>query len=58
MINIQLKFEAENPNGLTVVAFTRNHKIFKFQGQFDLEVQGQAHQFSNQSQTFRCSKTV
>ena len=31
------------------------HKHFKFQGQFDLEVQGQDYQFSNQSGPFRCS---
>ena len=30
-----------------------SHNIFKFQGQFDLESQG--HQFSNPSETFRCS---
>ena len=29
------------------------HKIFKFQSQFDLE--GQGHQFSNPSETFRRS---
>ena len=27
------------------------HKIFKFQGQFDLEDQGLGHQFSNLSET-------
>ena len=30
------------------------HKIIKFRGQFDLESQGQGHQFSNPSETFRC----
>ena len=29
-------------------------QIFKFEGQFDLEGQGQGHQFSNPSETFRC----
>ena len=55
MINIQLKSEAEIPNGSKVVAFTRNckHKIFKFQGQFDLGGQGQGHQFSNTSEIFK-----
>ena len=28
--------------------------MFKFQGQFDLEGQGQGHQFLNPSETFRC----
>ena len=37
MINTQLKFEAKIPNVKNVVAFTELHKIFKFQGQFDLE---------------------
>ena len=46
MINTQLKWEAEIPTGTKVVAFTRNYtKFFKFQGQFDLEGQGQGHQF-------------
>ena len=44
---VKVKFEAEIPNGSKVVAFTRNYKIFKFQGQLDLEGQGQVHQFSN-----------
>ena len=55
MLNTYLKFEAKIPYGSKVVAFTRNsHKMFKFQGQFDLEGQGQGHQFSNLSETFRC----
>ena len=29
------------------------HKILKYQGQFDLEDQGQGHQFSNTSEVFR-----
>ena len=33
----------------------KSHKIFKFQGQFDLECQGQGHQFSNPSEIFTCS---
>ena len=40
-------------NGSEVVTFTSNHtKFLKFQGQFDLE--GQGHQFSKPSETFRC----
>ena len=31
------------------------HKIFKFKDQLDLEGQGQGHQFSNTSETFRYS---
>ena len=31
------------------------HKIFNFKGQFDLEGQGQGHQFSNTSEIFRWS---
>ena len=56
MINTYPKFEAEIPNGSKVVVFTKNkdlHKIFQFQGQFDLEDQGQGHQFSNTSEIFR-----
>ena len=49
-----LKFEAKNSYSSKVVAFTRNYtKIVKFQGQFDLEGQGQRHQFSNTYETFR-----
>ena len=44
MINTQLEIEAKIPNGLKVVAFTRNYThFFKFQGKFDLEGQGQTH---------------
>ena len=34
-----------------------SHKLFKFQGQFYLEGQGQGHQFSNLSETFRCTNS-
>ena len=51
MINTHLRFEAKIPNGSKVVAFTKNHTKFLFEGQFDLE--GQGHQFSNSSGTFR-----
>ena len=52
MANTQLRFEGKIPT-VQVVEFTRNHTnfIFKFQGQFFLE--GQGHQFSNPSETFR-----
>ena len=52
MINTQLKFEGKFL--VQVVKFTWNHTkfILKFQGQFYLE--GQGHQFSNQSETIRC----
>ena len=56
MINTHLKFEAKILNGSKVVAFTNNYtKIFQFQGQFNLEGQGQGHQFSNLSEIFRRS---
>ena len=55
MINIQFKFEAKIINSLKVVKFTRNHNFFKFKCKFDPEGQGQGHQFSNPSKTFRCS---
>ena len=55
MINKQFKFEGKIIT-VQVVEFTRNHTkfIFKFQDQFYLEGQGQPHQFSNLSETFRC----
>ena len=53
MINTQLKFEAKIPNGCCI--HKESHKIFKFKGQFDLEGQGQGHQFSNLSEIFRWS---
>ena len=53
MINTQLKFEGKIHYGSQVVTFTRNNiKFFKFQGIFDLEGQGQSHQFLNTSETF------
>ena len=59
MINTQLKLEGKIPT-VKVVEFTRNHTkfIFKFQGQFYLEGQGQGRQFSNTSETFRCLKNI
>ena len=51
MINTQFKFEAKIPNGSNV--HKKLHKSFKFQGQFDLEGQGQGHQFSKSYETFR-----
>ena len=53
MINTHLKFEAKIPNGSKVIAFTMNYTKFMFKGQFDLEGQGQGHQFSNTSEKFR-----
>ena len=54
MINTHLKFQSKIPNGLKVVAFTRNYtKFYSFQGQIDLEGQGQGHQFSNLAEIFR-----
>ena len=47
MINTQLKFEAKIPNGCCI--HKESHKIF------DLEGQGQGHQFSNLSEIFRWS---
>ena len=38
MINTKFKSESEIPDGPKVVAFTRNYKKIKFQGQFDLKV--------------------
>ena len=56
MINTHLKFEAKIPNGSKLVAFTRIYTtFFQFQSQFDLEDQGQDHQFSNISELFRWS---
>ena len=52
MINKHLKFEAKIPNGSSCI-HKELHKIFKFKGQFDLEGQGQGHQFSNMSKIFR-----
>ena len=55
MINTHLKFEGKIPtvqNLLHLQGITQ--KFLKFQGQFDLEGQGQGHQFSNPSETFRC----
>ena len=59
MINTQLKFEGKIST-VQVVKFTKNHTkfIFKFQGKFYLEGQGQGHQFSNPSETFRCLKNI
>ena len=46
MLNTLLKFEAKIPNGSKVVAFSQGiTQMLKFQGQFDLEDQGQGHQF-------------
>ena len=56
MLNKQLKFEGKIP---TVQKLLHSHKIFKFQGQFDLEGQGQSHtegqghQFLNSSEIFK-----
>ena len=49
MINTQPEFEGKIP---TVQKYRscihkESHKIFKFQGQFDLEGQGEGHKFSN-----------
>ena len=46
MINTQLNFEAKIPKGAKVVTFKRNYtKFLNFQGQYDLEDQGQGCQF-------------
>ena len=54
MINTHLKFEAKILNGSKDVTFTRNYtKFLNFKSQFDLEGQGQGHQFSDISEIFR-----
>ena len=53
MVNTEFKFEAKNQNSSKVVTFTRSHT--KFKGQFDFEGTSQGYQFSNPSETFRCS---
>ena len=50
MINTELKFQ-----GKIHKVQKELRKMFKFQDQFDLEGQGQGHQFSNPSETFTCS---
>ena len=48
MISTHVKFEAKIVYIIKVVAFTTNYiNVFKFQGQFDLEGQGQGHQFQS-----------
>ena len=51
MINTQLKFEGKIPTVQKLLHFDHkeSHKFFYFQGQFDLEGQGQGQQFSNTS---------
>ena len=53
MINTYLKFEAKIPNGSKLFIHKELFKFFKFKGQFDLDGQGQGHQFSNMSEIFR-----
>ena len=45
MINTHIKFEGKIHYRSKVVAFKKLHQFFKFQGQFDLEGQGQANKF-------------
>ena len=54
MTNTQLKFEGKIPTAQKLLHSRGITQIFKFQGQFDLEGQGQGHKFSNLSETFRC----
>ena len=54
MINTQLKFEGKIPMVQKLLHSQGITLNFKFQGQFALEDQGQDHQFSNLSDTFRC----
>ena len=46
-----VQVEGKLPNGSTCCIHKESLKIFKFQGQFDLEGPGQGHQFSNLSET-------
>ena len=52
MINTQLKFEGKTSTFQKLLHSQGVTQTFKFQGRFDLE--GQGHQFSNPSETFRC----
>ena len=54
MINTQLRFEGKILTVQKLLYPQGIIQIFNFQGQFDLEGQGQGHQFSNPSETFRC----
>ena len=47
-------FEGKIHYGSKVHIHKELHKVFKFQSIFDLEGQGQGHQFSNTSETLRC----
>ena len=51
MISTHVKFEAKFPYGCCI--YNELHKVFKFQGQIDLEGQGQGHQFSITSEILR-----
>ena len=54
MINTHLNFEDKIPKWFKSCCIRKElYKIFKFKGQFDLEGQGQSHQFSNTSEIFR-----
>ena len=56
MLDTHLKFEATIPYGSKVVAFTSQgitQFFFKFQGQFNLEGEGEGHQFSNTPEILR-----
>ena len=53
MLNTQIKFDSKIRQFKSYYIHKELHKMFKFQ--FDLECQGQGHQFSNTSEIFSWS---
>ena len=49
----KLKFKGKIPWFKSCCIHKESYRFFKFQEQFDHEGQGQGHQFSNPSETFR-----